>query len=56
MAITNLDAAKFGLLVMYAENMYVEGQRIPRGVAPGPTMSCPYSGCAPADVLAVITR
>jgi len=28
--ISNPDAVKFGLLVMYAEDMYAEGQRIPR--------------------------
>jgi len=30
MPISNLDAVKFGLLVMYAEDMYVEGQTRPR--------------------------
>jgi len=29
MPIANLDAVKFGLLVMYAEDMYVEGQTRP---------------------------
>jgi len=30
MPIANLDAVKFGLLVMHAEDMYVEGQTRPR--------------------------